>query len=271
LAEPLLISQDDKTAAPPYIPARASSLRILRQYLVLLLVLLAEYRTTWFYQVFTGLLVPIGFAFFIKSVGGAMNAQHATFLIGGNMAASIAFGPTSFLISKIGWARQTGEFNYWIALPMPKLILVFAIISVALVFALPGLIGVYILGSLMLGLPLTGAWALIPLLPLGVLPLAGLGTLLGTYAPDGQTANIFGNVLIIFIGFLSPMMLPPESLPVPLRIIANFVPTTYVADSFRMVISGNTGKNLIIDVVVLILFSIVLLTLSYKRLDWRAT
>jgi hypothetical protein len=58
--------------------------------------------------------------------------------LGGNLTTSIAFGPTSFFILKVGWAKQVREFDYWVALPLPKLTLLFAIVSVAFVFALPG-------------------------------------------------------------------------------------------------------------------------------------
>jgi ABC-2 type transport system permease protein len=188
------------------------------------------------------------------------------------MTLSIATGPATFLISKIGWARQSKEFNYWIALPVPKMILVLGIISVAVLFALPGLLGTYIFGSFLLGLPFSGTvWVLIPLIPLGVLPLTGAGALLGTLAKTGEVADVLSNLLIVFVGVLSPVMLHLDSLPVPLRIMAQFMPTTYVADAFRAVLRGGSGGSLAFDLLILILFSIVLLTFTYFKLDWRDT
>src|ERR1700733_928094 len=96
-----------------------------------------------------GLLLPAGIIFFLKSVDVVSSPAQAIFLLGGNMATSIAFGPTNFLISKIGWAKQIQEFDYWVALPMAKFTLVFAITTVALMFALPGLIGIYVIGCLL--------------------------------------------------------------------------------------------------------------------------
>jgi ABC-2 type transport system permease protein len=185
------------------------------------------------------------------------------------MALSIATGPAAFLVTRIGWARQSKEFHYWIALPVAKLLLILAIVSVSLVFALPGLLGTYVFGNLLLGLPFhASSWVLIPLIPLGVLPLAGLGALLGISARNGETANILSNLLIIFVGIFSPVMLPLDSLPAPLRIFSLFIPTTYVADAFRAVL-GEHGTNLTFDLIILTLFSAVLLTITYFRLDWR--
>jgi ABC-2 type transport system permease protein len=261
-----------KAASPPYVRKRFSLVTGIRKYLILLRILLAEYRTTWFFHVFGGLLIPISFAFLIVTIGGATSSDGAIYLLGGDMTLSIATGPATFLISKIGWARQSKEFNYWIALPVPKMILVLGIISVAVLFALPGLLGTYIFGSFLLGLPFSGTvWVLIPLIPLGVLPLTGAGALLGTLAKTGEVADVLSNLLIVFVGVLSPVMLHLDSLPVPLRIIAQFMPTTYVADAFRAVLRGGSGGSLVFDLLILILFSIVLLTFTYFKLDWRDT
>jgi ABC-2 type transport system permease protein len=258
-----------KTAHPPYARHRSTLATLTRQYLILLRVLLTEYRTAWFLQVFGGLLIPISFAFVIVAVGGATSPEKAIYLLGGNMALSIATGPATFLILKIGWAQRSKEFHYWIALPIPKLLLVLALVSIAQLFALPGQLGVYVFGNLLFGLPFSGAaWALVPLIPLGVLPLTGVGALLGLFARSGETASILSNCLIILVGVLSPVMLPLEALPVPLRILSQFMPTTYVADAFRAVLGGQ-GTNLAFDLIILALFSAVLLTITYFRLDWR--
>lgn len=262
----------DTTLAPaPYPRPNQTPVTILRQYAILLRTMLASYRSDWFLHMFMGLLVPFALVFSAKALIGHISTAEAVFLLGGNIAMSIAFGPANFLIAKLGWARQSREFEYWIALPVSKLTLVIAIISVALLFALPGLIGSYVLGCLLLGLPLSGAWALVFLIPLGVLPLAGVGAFLGTIAPNGQTASLMGNLMLIIVGFLSPMMIPPEALPVPLQIISWFIPTTYVADSFRAVLGGHIGPRFAFDVVVLSLCSVVLLTLAHWKIEWRIT
>jgi ABC-2 type transport system permease protein len=257
-----------KAANPPYARHRSTLATLTQQYWMLVRVSLVEYRTTWFFHVFSGLLIPISFAFVIIAAAGVPSPEVAIYLLGGNIALSIATGPASFLISKIGWARQSKEYHYWIALPISKFLLVLSIVSVALVFALPGILGIYVLGSLFLGLSFSGMWAFLLLIPLGVLPLTGVGALLGIIAPNGQTANVFSNLLIVIVGVLSPVMLPLESLPMPLRILSLFMPTTYVADAFRAVLGGH-GTNLPFDLIILILFSAVLLTITYFRLDWR--
>ena len=263
--------QDEFLAYPPYPCQRNNLVSVLRQYILCLGVLRAEYRRTWFVQVLLGFLLPIGLAFFLKSIGNVTTTERAVFLLGGNLATSIAFSTTSFLILKIGWGRQFREFDYWVALPFPKLTLVFGMISMALVFALPGIVGIYVFGNLLFGLPFTNILVLLPLIPLGALSQAGLGAELGCYAPNGQTANGIGNVLIVFIGFLSPMMIPASDLLLPLRIISFCFPTTYIADAFRMGMANRIDISLLFDVLILLLFSGAFLALAYLRLDWRTS
>src|SRR5919198_4134972 len=47
-----------EAAYPPYTRHRSTLATLTRQYLVLLRILLSEYRTTWFFHVFGGLLIP---------------------------------------------------------------------------------------------------------------------------------------------------------------------------------------------------------------------
>ncbi|HEX6291098.1 MAG TPA: ABC transporter permease [Herpetosiphonaceae bacterium] len=262
---------NDSLAAPPYPPPRRTLAISLWRYLILTRVLLTEYRTTWFYHSFFGTVMPLGLIFFFKTMNGAMSVQQAVFLLGGNMALSIAYGPTQMMIVKIGWARETREFDYWAMLPIPKLALILAMVSVYLLFAVPGIVSSYVFGIWMFGLRPEGSLILIPLVPLSALSLTGFGALLGMYARTGQTAMAYAQALIGFVTFLSPMLMPLEAMPRLLQMIAIFVPTTYVADAFRMVLSGNWGARLMYDILILTALVGLFLLVSHRRLDWRTS
>jgi ABC-2 type transport system permease protein len=259
----------EEVASLPYTPPRHALTSACAQYLILLRLFLAEYRSLWFFYVFFGFVWPVGFIFFLKMTEGTISPAQAIFILGGNMATAIAFGPLFLLINKIGQGRERHEFEYWATLPLPKLAFVLAAISVAVLLSLPGLIGAYIIGMLMLGLSFSGNIVLLALIPVGALPLAGLGAMLGSYAPDGQTAGVIGNIMTIVIGFLSPMFLTLVQLPPPLRIIALFIPTTYVADLFRSALGGHAQIPVFVDVLVIVVCSVSFLLLVHRKMDWR--
>ncbi len=169
------------------------------------------------------------------------------------------------LISKLGWGRQNQEFDYWASLPIPKLALLLALVTVYFLFALPGIFVTYIVGSIILGFPLFRGFVLLPLLPLGAFSLTGFGAFLG------ETANAFGNIFIGCVTFLSPMLVPLQSMPIFLRFIAWLLPTTYLADAFRSLLSGNLGVNLLQNVIVLLFSSLFFLGIVHYRIDWRSS
>lgn len=262
-------TSSNTSSSAPYPRPRYTLAIALRQYQVVLRTLLADYRLELPHQIFFGIVTPIAFVFFTKAIGGPITPQRAIFLLGGNLTLSIALGPTGFLLFKLSWARYTQEFNYWMTLPVPKMVLVFALITLGLLPALPGLLATYFIGSIFLGVPFSGGWVLPLLVPLGVLPLTGFGAFLGSYAPSPQIGGMFYNVLFAFVGFLSPVMIPPEALPVPLRLLSWLIPTTYAADAFRAALGGQITTNIAFDVLILALFSFVFLVIVHRRLDWR--
>lgn len=263
------ISMDSKPAIPPYTPTRYTLLKMICQYRLLLRVFLADYRSSWFFHIIRSLLFPLSFAFVIIATSRTMNHEGAIFLLGGILTASLAFGPTSVLIVKLGWSRQNREFDYWIMQPIPKLVLILAIVSVALLFALPGLLVTYTVGSLLLGLPFLGGLVLLFLVPLVSAALSGLAAFLGSYAPNGQAATIIANIVTLVIGFLSPLFIPLEKFPLPVRILAQILPLTYAADTFRFALSGQLRMGLIVDVSILLTYTIASLCLVQIKLDWR--
>jgi ABC-2 type transport system permease protein len=258
------------TAPTPYPPRERNLSFLLRQYLRMVKVMMTEYRETWWVHAVFGFMFPLGMIFFLKSAGGTLTPERAIFLVGGNMTTSIAYGPTMILINRIGWGRHYRSFDYWTSLPAPKLALLFSMVTVALALSFPGILGVYLLGSLMLGLPPSGGLALLLLVPLGALSLCGFGAFIGAYARDGQSANVLSNIFLGVVTFLSPLMIPPEAMPAILRLTARFIPTTYVAEAFRAALRGVYDTGFAVNVALLVLFAVGFLWLVQQKLDWRS-
>lgn len=56
----------ERIAPLPYTLPRHSYATVCSQYLILLRLFLAQYRTMWFFYVFFGFVWPVGFLFFLK-------------------------------------------------------------------------------------------------------------------------------------------------------------------------------------------------------------
>ncbi|MDF2629140.1 MAG: type transporter [Symbiobacteriaceae bacterium] len=254
-------------AVQPYSPSRRRSVE---HFWRITLVLLADYRSTWTIQTFFGFVMPLGMIYLFKYIDSGLTQERAVFILGGNLVTSIAYGPVMLLMNRIGWSRQIRSFDYWANLPVSPLTWVLAMSAVSLLLALPGLIAVYVMGCLLLGLSMAGGLALLPLIPLATLSLTGVGAFLGAYAKNYQVANVLANAVVGFVSFLSPIMIPMEHMPAPMQWIARLVPTTYAADGFRSVLAGNFGPGLAYDILILVLLMVVSLVAVHQKLNWRA-
>lgn len=270
MADPALpLHSAASIAALPYPRTRRTLSWHLAQFSRVVRIQLLEFRTAWIYLVVFGCLVPLGLIFWMSRMGGAITLEKAVFILGGNLVTSIVYGPTTGMIGKIGWGKEHRTFDYWAALPLPKLGWVLATVTVYLLLALPAVVVIFGVGALTLGIPVLNGLALIPLIPLGTLSMVGLGAFLGLLAPNGQTASLFGNAMIGVVTFLTPTLMPLEQMPTVMQWIARCLPTTYAADAFRLALAGEYGMALGIDVGILVLTSVGFLWVLAKRLDFR--
>lgn len=258
-----------QSAALPYPRIRRSLAWYLAQYLRVVRIGLLEFRTSWTYLMVFGAIIPLGLLFWLSRMGGELNQERAVFILGGNLVTSIIYGPATGMIGKIGWGKEQRTFDYWAALPLPKLGWVLSTVTVYLLLALPAVVVILVVGALTLGLPLTNGLWLIPLIPLGTLSMVGFGAFLGMIAPNGQTATLFGNAMVGVVTFLTPTLMPLEQMPTVMQGIARIMPMTYAADAFRLALAGEIGQAMLIDVAILLLSGLAFLWLLQKRLDFR--
>jgi ABC-2 type transport system permease protein len=234
-------------------------------------VILADFRTTGPFYVFFSVLLPAGILFFVHASGGAADPVHLRFLAGGALAATLAMGPAVMLCARLGLAREHREFDYWATLPVPKISLVLALCTGHLLFSLPGVAAMLALAYFALSVPGTAVLATLPLIPLACLTLAGIGAFLGSRAPNSIVGNLIGNLILAVVLFLSPLMTQLSGYPAFLRPVAYAIPTTYVADAFRHVLSAApTYAPMWVDLTVMGGLTLLLVTLTHRLLDWRS-
>lgn len=271
LASAIFVQPNDQTvAAPPYPPRRRGLADWLAGYRGMVRVMLTEYRSYWWIHVLFGLLMPLGMLFFLQATAGEVPRERAIFILGGNLATAVVYGPAMMIINKVGWGRHTRDFDYWASLPLHKLAVILAMVTVSLVFSFPGLVTLNLAGSRMFDLPLSAGLVLVPLIPLGAVSLVAPGALVATYAKDGPTANALANILMAFVTYLSPTMIPAEAFPAPIRWLSYLTPIPYVSDAFRLALSGKMGLDLAYHVAIVAVIGLGSLALVQRKLDWRS-
>jgi ABC-2 type transport system permease protein len=243
---------------------------VLTSYARLLPVMLADMRSMGPFYAFFSVLLPAGILFFVTTTGAATGPEQLRYLAGGALTISLSMGPAVLLCGRLGLAREHNEFDYWAALPVAKASLVLALCTAHLLFSVPGLVAMFVIAVAWLGVGVTGALAALPLVPLAVLAMAGVGAFFGSRAPNAIAGNLIGNLLLAVVLFLSPLMSRLDAYPGFLRPVTYAIPTTYVADAFRHVLDGGpTYLPFAVDLFVLGALAVALLTLTHRLLDWR--
>lgn len=235
---------------------------------VLLEIELKSVRESWGWVIGLSALYPLSLLFFLKSSGAASSASAARVLSGGIVFA-VALNSALALGQELSAARESGSFDFYAGLPVRPWEVVGAILLRAVLSSLPAAVGVALLGSLYLSVPLRGLLWSAPVLVLASASLAGLGAAIGFYAPSARAASMMTQAGYMVVVFFSPMMFPVAALPRAARFAAYLLPTTYAADALQALIgAGRPDGRVLLDAAVLAAFSILSYLSLRGRLRW---
>lgn len=137
-------------------------------------------------------------------------------------------------------------------------------------FAAPSLLATIIFGTLFLKITLAINPLIILIIPLCVLPLAGLGAAIGVYARTPNESDSFSLLLSMVMLFIGPVIIPGDRLPEFLLILGYISPATYAASALRQTLVTPITGQLIVDIVALLGFTLLTFYLVGRKLDWRS-
>jgi ABC-2 type transport system permease protein len=227
-------------------------------------------RTAWQWIFLVSAVMPMGLLFFLSFL--ARTAHHDTLLyyISGNVVVALMLNPLFMLSGQLSWAKQSKAFDFYAGLPISRTVLILAAISVSVMFTVPGMVALLVVGMSVFHLWIVPNPLIVVVMILSPLALSGLGAMNGVLAPNQQVAGVIANVLMVTVMFLSPVFVPLSRLPGVLQVTARVLPPTYAADALRATLSGHPGPGFVLDVGVLAAFSLASLFLVTTRLDWRS-
>ncbi len=180
----------------------------------------------------------------------------------GIVAMSILFGTTSMLSVTITFERKARSFERLLLSPLSTELLVIAKITGAILFGIFNSIVPLLFSVLYFKSPV-GNW---PMLITGIILLSIVSTLLGLYisvsASEVFEAQTYSNFFRFPMIFLCGLFYPVAMLPVFIRPLSYLLPVTYGVDLLRFSIEANNHISAILDLAVLIVFSVAAFYLS---------
>lgn len=233
----------------------------------MLLIELSNWRWSWRTMVLTGIIAPM---LGIVALGTlAHDRESLVYILTGNIVLSLLFGNLEKVQTHFVFMRSVGTLDYFATLPVRRVILIVAVMLSFVLLSLPSVIATLLFGTLFLGVPLSLNPAIIIVLPLCAMPLAGVGAIIGTFARTPEEAGSISLLLTLAMLGLGPVIIAPDHLPALLVTLGHFSPATYAASALRQTLIGPVTGELLIDLAVIIACTIVTFWLAARKMDWR--
>jgi ABC-2 type transport system permease protein len=205
----------------------------------------------------TGGLV-LGFGYIIPDISDI----SATYLVTGTATQSFVTIGLVMLPQFLSQAKADGRLDYMLTLPISREAYLLSQVTVVGVVALPGVAFAVLIGDWKYGLSLTPDPMMVPVMLLAVLSLAGVGVAMAVLIPQMQVTNAITQLIIFYVLFFSPVILPKEQLPAFLRHAADFMPPSYAADAVRATLTDLPGTHLGRSLIVMASFAVASLGLA---------
>jgi ABC-2 type transport system permease protein len=180
----------------------------------------------------------------------------------GIVALSVLFGTTSMLAVTITFERRSRSFERLLLAPIRTEFLILAKITGAILFGIfngviPILIAVlYFRANVADWFSLAGGVFLLSLIS------ALLGLFISVSAREVFEAQTYSNFFRFPMIFLCGLFIPVSVLPVYVRPLSYMLPVTYAVDFLRYSISGANAFPVVLDVILLFMFSFTLFYFS---------
>jgi ABC-2 type transport system permease protein len=216
-------------------------------------------------------LFPLLLVFGLGLVGAGQTPEGIAYVITGTTVVSLTTVGVAIVAGNLAWSKENGVYLYYASLPIAKGNLLMALIGAKLLLQVPGVLVALVGGSLIHGFPLQPNPLLLVILPLTALSLSGIGAALGLLAPNPEVANTISNAALFIVMFAAPVLIPIEALPPPLQWFGLLLPPTYAADALRRAVAGVVDARLMLDIAVLLGWTVASLIAVSRGLRWRLT
>lgn len=201
---------------------------------------------------------------------GDTNFDYSDYLLSGIIAMVIMQGGVYTLAYWMVDMRARGVIRRFQVTPLKKRELILALlcargtVSLAQTVLLT-FIGVVFFDASLMSNPL---WVILFVI-LGAFIFLPLGLLISTFADTYESAAPITAAIALPFIFLGNIFYPVDSLPPALQMIANVLPTTYLADGFRAIyLTGDIGR-LPLDVLILSAWMVGVIILTIWRFKFR--
>lgn len=227
---------------------------------------LSNWRWSWQVMVLTATIHPVLSIIALGSFAAKNDAEALHAILAGSLVMSLMFGNLGNVSSRFAYMRFSGALDYYATLPIGRSLLVIAVVIAFFVLSFPSLLITIIFGAWFLHLSLILHPLVLLVIPICVLPLAGIGAAIGANAPTPEVGGGLTLLVTMLALFIGPVLLPASRLPEVVQIVGYLSPATYAASALKQTLLEPMTTRLVVDFVALIGFSFATFWLVTRKL-----
>jgi ABC-2 type transport system permease protein len=241
-------------------------LPLLPQLFDLLWMELSNWRWSWQVMALTATISPVLSIIALGSFAPRDDVESLNAILCGSLVMSLMFSNLGNVSSRFAYMRFSGALDYYTTLPIRRSLLVIAVVSAFFVLSLPSLLVTIVFGTWFLNLPFVLHPLILFVVPLCVLPLAGIGAAIGASSSNPEVAGGLTLLVTMLALFVGPVLLPVSRLPEIVQLIGSLSPATYAASALKQTLLEPLTPQIMIDFAALISFSLLSFSFVSRQL-----
>ncbi|TMW72909.1 ABC transporter permease [Alteribacter natronophilus] len=226
-------------------------------------------RDQWAFIFILASIIPFSILMFLHFFTINPTEEMIVRIITGNMLFALVIMGINVMAQEISFQKHQGHFTFYASLPIEKVNFILANMFRGLIVSLPSFTIMAIAGQAVYGISFSFSIWLIPLITLTILSVVAVGVFLGFWSPNIQLTNLVVQALMMIISFMTPVLVDFSQLPLVLQWFSYIVPTTYAAEGLRELLMSGMSTNVLQNMGMLLIFTIVSYTLILKKIHWR--
>ncbi|MCR6095770.1 ABC transporter permease [Salipaludibacillus agaradhaerens] len=236
---------------------------------ILFRIQLSIIRESWALIFILASVFPFTTLMFLKFFTENPSDELIMRMITGNMLFALIIMGMNVMAQDISSQKHQGHFTFYASLPIAKLNFVLANLFRGMLMSFPSFIILGVIGQVVYEVQFKLSFGIIPVAFLTIMSVVGIGVFLGFWSPNLQLTNLLVQALMMFVSFLTPIMVDINQLPVILKWVSYMFPTTYAATALRELLIVGWTWTVTVNTLVLLCFTLVSYILIVKKINWR--
>ena len=238
-----------------------------KQIILLLKIEFYSWKKTWFWFLIMISIFPIIALSFINFILPPADINQVFKITTGSMVFPIILMGMNTYAINISAAIDKGDFDYYKVVSVNLSNVIFVKLLSGIVMTMPSVLVTASFGQIINNISLTFNLEGILILLLSIATCVSFGIMLGVSRLSYGITNVVSQLVMMFISFLSPVMIEHDRLPVVLDVVSYIFPTTYISDLFYQSFSGVSINY--VDSLILIFFFLLFNVIAIHELVYQ--